>query len=55
MKVLLPVDGSKHTKHMLAYLTTHEGLLGSAPEFVVLNVQTADSCARGTCRWQGNR
>ncbi|MGL4230295.1 MAG: universal stress protein [Casimicrobium sp.] len=39
MKVLLPVDGSAHTKKMLAYLTTHEGLLGSSPEFVVLNVQ----------------
>jgi len=39
MKVLLPVDGSKHTKKMLAYLTTHEGLLGPAPEFIVFNVQ----------------
>jgi nucleotide-binding universal stress UspA family protein len=39
MKVLLPVDGSAHTKRMLAYLTTHEGLLGATPEFVVLNVQ----------------
>jgi nucleotide-binding universal stress UspA family protein len=39
MKVLLAVDGSKDTKKMLAYLTTHEDLLGSAPKFVVLNVQ----------------
>jgi nucleotide-binding universal stress UspA family protein len=39
MKVLMAVDGSKHTKKMLAYLTTHEDLLGSAPEFLVLNVQ----------------
>lgn len=39
MKVLLAVDGSKHTKTMLAYLTTHEGLLGVKPEYVVLNVQ----------------
>lgn len=39
MKVLLPVDGSKHTKKMLAYLTTHEGLLGPNPEFIVFNVQ----------------
>ncbi len=39
MKVLLPVDGSGHTKKMLAYLTTHEGLLGASPELVVLNVQ----------------
>lgn len=41
MKVLLAVDGSKDTKKMLAYLTTHEDLLGSAPQFVVLNVQPA--------------
>jgi nucleotide-binding universal stress UspA family protein len=39
MKVLLAVDGSKHTKSMLAYLTTHEGLLGAKPDYVVLNVQ----------------
>ena len=41
MKVLLAVDGSKDTKKMLAYLTTHENLLGTAPDFVVLNVQPA--------------
>jgi nucleotide-binding universal stress UspA family protein len=41
MKVLLPVDGSKDTKKMLAYLTTHEDLLGPTTEFVVLNVQPA--------------
>ncbi len=39
MKVLLAVDGSKHTKKMLAYLTTHEGLLGPNPELIVFNVQ----------------
>lgn len=39
MKVLLAVDGSKHTKKMLAYLSTHEGLLGTNPDYVVLNVQ----------------
>jgi nucleotide-binding universal stress UspA family protein len=39
MKVLLAVDGSGHTKKMLAYLTTHEDLLGSGPDFLVLNVQ----------------
>jgi nucleotide-binding universal stress UspA family protein len=39
MKVLLAVDGSKHTKKMLAYLSTHEGLLGANPDYVVLNVQ----------------
>ncbi len=41
MKVLLAVDGSKDTKKMLAYLSTHEDLLGAAPKFVVLNVQPA--------------
>lgn len=41
MKVLLAVDGSKDTKKMLAYLTTHEDLLGAAPKFVILNVQPA--------------
>jgi nucleotide-binding universal stress UspA family protein len=39
MKVLIPVDGSDITKRMLAYLTTHEGLLGSKPQVTVLNVQ----------------
>ena len=41
MKVLLAVDGSKDTKKMLAYLTTHEDLLGASTKFVVLNVQPA--------------
>lgn len=41
MKVLLPVDGSQDTKKMLAYLATHEDLLGKSPEFVVVNVQPA--------------
>jgi nucleotide-binding universal stress UspA family protein len=39
MKVLMAVDGSEHTKKMLAYLATHEDLLGTTPEFLVLNVQ----------------
>jgi nucleotide-binding universal stress UspA family protein len=39
MKVLMAVDGSEHTKKMLAYLATHEDLLGTPPEFLVLNVQ----------------
>jgi nucleotide-binding universal stress UspA family protein len=39
MKVLLAVDGSPDTKKMLAYLATHENLLGSKPELFVLNVQ----------------
>lgn len=41
MKVLLAVDGSDDTKKMLAYLSTHEDLLGVKPQFVVLNVQPA--------------
>ena len=41
MKVLLAVDGSKDTKKMLAYITTHEDLLGGSTKFVVLNVQPA--------------
>jgi nucleotide-binding universal stress UspA family protein len=39
MKALIAVDGSKHTKKVLAYLATHEDLLGATPEFLVLNVQ----------------
>ena len=39
MKVLMAVDGSSHTKKMLAYLATHEDLLGATPEFLVLTVQ----------------
>ena len=41
MKVLLAVDGSKDTKKMLAYIATHEDLLGGSTKFVVLNVQPA--------------
>lgn len=40
MKVLLAVDGSPDTKRMLAYLATHEDLLGASPKYVVLNVQS---------------
>ena len=39
MKVLLAVDGSADTKKMLAYLTEHAGLLGTTPQYFVLNVQ----------------
>jgi nucleotide-binding universal stress UspA family protein len=39
MKVLLAVDGSDDTKKMLAYLATHEDILGKKPELFVLNVQ----------------
>jgi nucleotide-binding universal stress UspA family protein len=39
MKALLAVDGSDYTKKMLAYLVTHEELLGPNPQLFVLNVQ----------------
>ena len=35
MKILLPVDGSDHTKRMLAYLAAHDELLGRVNETVV--------------------
>ncbi len=39
MKVLLAIDGSADTKKMLAYLTTHENLLGDPVEFLIVNIQ----------------
>ena len=39
MKIILPADGSAHTKKALAYLTTHENLCGPEDELLVLNVQ----------------
>ncbi|TWO72687.1 universal stress protein [Caenimonas sedimenti] len=39
MKILIPVDGSAYTKKALAFLVTHEGLAGAAPEILVLHVQ----------------
>lgn len=35
MKILLPVDGSDHTKRMLAYIAAHDELLGAAHEYLV--------------------
>lgn len=43
MRILLAVDGSKFTKKALAFLVTHETLVGSDAELVVLNVQPAVS------------
>jgi len=40
MKILLAVDGSKYTRKMLAYLSTHEELFSNRNEYVALNVQT---------------
>lgn len=39
MKILLAVDGSAYTKKMLAYLATHEELLGETHDYTVLTVQ----------------
>ena len=39
MNILLAVDGSAYTKKMLAYLATHEELLGGTHEYTVLTVQ----------------
>ncbi|MFM9915367.1 MAG: universal stress protein [Rhizobacter sp.] len=39
MKIVFAADGSKCTKKALAFLVTHEGLLGEQGELIVLNVQ----------------
>jgi len=39
MKILLAADGSSYTKKALAYLVTHEEMIGEDGEIVVLNVQ----------------
>ncbi|PZP29059.1 MAG: universal stress protein UspA [Roseateles depolymerans] len=41
MKVVLAVDGSVYTKHMLAYIAAREELVGKDNEFVALNVTVA--------------
>lgn len=41
MKILLAVDGSEYTKKMLAYLTTHEGLLSADSNVTIFTVQPA--------------
>jgi len=38
MKILLPVDGSTYTKHMLGYVAAHEELFGSQHEYVFATV-----------------
>jgi len=40
MKILLPVDGSSYTKHMLAYVAAHDELLGPGHEYTALTVVT---------------
>lgn len=39
MKILFAADGSKFTKKALAFLVTHENLIGPNDELVVLHVQ----------------
>ena len=41
MKLLLPVDGSEQTKHMLSYLAAHDELLGAGHAYTVLTVVPA--------------
>jgi nucleotide-binding universal stress UspA family protein len=40
MKILLPVDGSDHTKRMLSYIAAHDELLGSGHEYTIFTVVT---------------
>lgn len=41
MKIVFAADGSQYTKKALAFLVTHENLLGPDDEVVVVNVQPA--------------
>jgi len=39
MKILLAVDGSAYTQKMLAYLTSHQEMLGTGHEYAIITVQ----------------
>ena len=39
MKIVFAADGSKYTKKALAFLVTHESMVGPEDEIFVLNVQ----------------
>ncbi len=41
MKILVAVDGSPHTKRMLAYLAAHDEWLGSAHDYTVMHAVSA--------------
>jgi len=41
VKILLAVDGSRCTKRMLAYLTTHDELFTAANQYTIFTVQPA--------------
>ena len=40
MKILLPVDGSEHTKRTLSYIAAHSELLGPSHEYVAFTALT---------------
>ena len=39
MEILLAVDGSAYTQKMLAYLTSHQEMLGTGHEYTIITVQ----------------
>ena len=41
MKILLPIDGSEHTKRMLSYIAAHDDLLGPGHDYTVFTVVPA--------------
>ena len=41
MNILLAVDGSPYTKKMLAYLATHDEMLGTSHSYTAITVQAA--------------
>jgi nucleotide-binding universal stress UspA family protein len=41
MKILLPVDGSEHTKRMLSYIAAHDDLLGPGHDYMAFTVVPA--------------
>lgn len=41
MKILIAVDGSTYTKHMLAYIAAHDEFLGPNHQYTALNVSAA--------------
>jgi nucleotide-binding universal stress UspA family protein len=41
MKILVAVDGSPHTKRMLAYIAAHDEWLGGTHEYTVVHAVTA--------------
>mgnify|MGYP003591297189 CR=1 FL=1 len=40
MKILLAVDGSPYTQKMLAYLTSHQEMLGESRQYTIISVQS---------------